>query len=412
MIASNRGLHVSYALSSLVADKITGAFEIDRNTGSLVVARQLDREIQQEYRLEIRALDTTTSNNPQSSAVTVKIEIIDVNDNAPKWPVDPIEISVNENSPIGSILYNFTASDSDAGVNGDIHYKLQKQTPADRNTFSVDPLTGHLTQLLPLDFEELNEYLLVVQATDQSVNVTERLSTSVTARILINDINDNAPVFISPSIDNSIVTLSEVTAVGQIVSHVIAIDKDSGENGRITYSTVNGNEDGRFSIDPQKGYIELIKPFYMNGSNAFDNGYEAVNGGKYTLTIAATDHGSPVPQLTRCTVQFIIQGSTNNPPRFVESMYHVNIPENQAIGTFVIRVSAKSYQSGSGEYIFKIDFYISISEFSLVSIRKRDYFFFLVYFKRNSNLTSILMSISQMNIHPSFAIFFFAFYCK
>lgn len=348
LISSNHGSHVTYTLNSLITDKFEGAFDIDRSTGSLIVARQLDRETQNEYRLEIRALDTTASNNPQSSAVTVKIEIVDVNDNAPEWPMDPIVINVPENSAIGSVLYNFTATDADDGINGDIQYKLLKQTPMDKTTFAVDPLTGHLSQLLPIDYEELNEYLLVVQATDQSVNVTERLSTSVTARVLINDANDNSPVFISPSSDNSVLQLSESTVVGQVVSHVIAIDKDAGENGRVTYSIVSGNEGGRFSIDPDKGYIELMKPLSVNGTSMFD-GYGVFGGGKYTLVVAASDHGTPLSQTTRCTIQISIQGSTNNPPRFIESLYHANIPENQPIGTFVIRVSAKSYQSNSGE---------------------------------------------------------------
>ena len=94
MVATNNGLHVTYTLTSLTADVIDGAFDMDRNTGSLVVARSLDREQQSEYRLEIRALDTTASNNPQSSAVTVKIEIADVNDNAPVWSQDPISVYV------------------------------------------------------------------------------------------------------------------------------------------------------------------------------------------------------------------------------------------------------------------------------------------------------------------------------
>lgn len=351
LIASNRGLHVTYTLNSLATDVIDGAFDIDRNTGSLVVARQLDRERQGEYRLEIRALDTTASNNPQSSAVTVKVEISDVNDNAPYWATDPIVINVMENSPIGSSLYNFTATDSDAGLNGDIQYKLIKQMPGDKVTFAVDPLTGTLTQLLPIDYEELNEYLLVVQATDQSLNESERLSTSVTARILVNDANDNAPVFISPSADDSVLVLNEQTTVGHLVTHVVAIDKDSGDNGRITYTIVSGNDDDCFTINTKTGHVELAKPLSNNNTNELHHYYSngIINTGKYSLVISASDHGHPIPLERRITMQIVIQGSSTNQPRFTESVYHVNISENIPMGNFVIRVHAKSFHVEGGK---------------------------------------------------------------
>lgn len=347
LIASNRGLHVTYALNSLISDEIDSAFDIDRNTGSLVVARQLDREQQGEYRLEIRALDTTATNNPQSSAVTVKVEIADVNDNAPHWQADPIIINIIENSPIGSNLYNFTASDSDAGLNGEIQYKLIKQMPDDKTPFALDPLTGTLTQLLPIDYEELNEYILVVQATDQSINETERLSTSVTARILINDANDNVPTIISPSNDDSIIILNEATPIGQVFTRVVAIDKDSGDNGRITYDIVSGNDDDTFLINTNTGHISLGKALCGNDTNELHHYYSgngAISTGKYSLVVIAIDHGLPMPQETRISMQIIIQGSTTNPPRFTESVYHVNISENIPIGNFVIRVHAKSFR--------------------------------------------------------------------
>lgn len=354
LIASNRGLHVTYMLNSLITDVIDGAFDIDRNTGSLVVARQLDREVQGEYRLEIRALDTTATNNPQSSAVTVKVEITDVNDNAPRWTVDPIVINVIENSPIGTSIFNFTATDNDAGLNGEIQYKLIKQVPSDRTTFAVDPLTGTLSQLLPIDYEELNEYVLVVQATDQSLNETERLSTSVTAHILVTDANDNAPTFISPSTDDSIALLNEAISVGHVITHVVAVDKDSGDNGRITYAIVSGNEDEIFQINSETGHVELVKPLIGNDTNELHQYYSngAINTGKYSLVVSATDHGLPTPQETRVTMQIIVQGSTSNPPRFTESVYHVNISENIPIGNFVIRVHAKSFQADGGKSMF------------------------------------------------------------
>lgn len=349
LIASNNGLHITYTLTSL-PDAVEGVFDMDRNTGSLVVAQRLDREKQSEYRLEIRALDTTSSNNPQSSAVTVKVEIVDVNDNAPKWHEDPVIIHIVENTPIGSVVYNFSAFDADSGSNGDIHYKILKQSPFDMETFSVDPLTGTLTLKGSIDYEELNEYHVVVEATDQAQNISERLSSSVTARILITDANDNNPSFVTPSSNDFTLFLSDLTSVGQVVMHVVAVDKDSGANGRVVYSILSGNEDGYFNMDQNSGLIKLTKPL-LGVSNMGHHRYinNVLTNGKFTFLISASDSGTPTPKETRITMKIVVQGASNNPPRFLESVYHANISENVPAGNFVVRVAAKSFESDMGE---------------------------------------------------------------
>lgn len=110
LIPGASGGHVTYTLTSLMSDEIVDSFDIDRSVGSLIVARKLDREVQPEYRMEVRALDTSTANNPQSSAVTVRIDVIDSNDNPPSWSQDPITISISEDTEVGSAIHNFTAT--------------------------------------------------------------------------------------------------------------------------------------------------------------------------------------------------------------------------------------------------------------------------------------------------------------
>lgn len=352
LIASNTGLHITYTLTTL-PNTMEGVFEMDQNTGSLVVAQRLDREEQSEYSLEIRALDTTSSNNPQSSAVTVKVEILDVNDNVPMWHEDPVIINVAENTQIRSVVFNFSAFDADSGSNGDVHYKIVKQSPyePETETFAIDPLTGTLTLKSSIDYEELNEYLVVVEATDQAQNLSERLSSSVTARIIVTDVNDNVPVFVTPSCDDFTLYLSDTTLVGQIVMHVVAIDKDSDDNGRVVYSILSGNEDGFFNMDQSTGWIELTKPLLgvsSMGHHRYINNVLA--NGIFTLLISASDAGMPVPKETRITMKIVVQGSSSNPPRFLESVYHANISENVQAGNFVVRVAAKSFLSGISKY--------------------------------------------------------------
>ncbi|XP_055386024.1 protein dachsous [Condylostylus longicornis] len=346
-------LHITYTLSSLMKDTIEGAFDIDGQTGSLIVARKLDREIQSEYRLEIRALDTTTLNNPQSSSIIVKVEIADVNDNAPQWSNDPIQIFVNENTPIGNILYNFTATDIDTGSNGELLYELLRYSPqADLNVFAIDAITGALTLQASLDYEEINEYILIIAAKDQPLNRTERLAASVTVHVLIQDDNDNNPVFIMPisntdvdeknnvegNITKAKIVLTDSIRVGQVVTHVIATDKDSGNNGKITYSILSGNKDESFKIDSNTGLIRLSRSLQINSSP------------KFNLIISASDNGIPSRKV-QLYLQIFINSVTNVPPRFFQPVYRVNISESTPIGSILARVGAKSFNSNENAYL-------------------------------------------------------------
>lgn len=286
--------------------------------------------------------------------MTVKVEITDINDNAPMWEKDPISIELSEDTTVGSLIYNFSASDADAGSNSEIQYKLVKQAPSEHDTFAVDPLTGALTLLTPLDYETLSEYILIVAATDQSANVSARLSTSVTARVVIIDTNDNNPIFVQPTVKDTVVYLSDSATVGQLVTHVIAVDKDNGQNGLISYNIVSGNEDGRFNIDTENGFIELAKPLIRkieahSKTSSNQNSVSNLISGKYNLVVSATDHGTPAPKEARVNIKIVIQGSTNNPPRFLESVYYANITENVSLGSFVVRVNAKSFNNENGE---------------------------------------------------------------
>ncbi|XP_023032454.1 protein dachsous [Drosophila willistoni] len=332
-------LCVTYSLNPLTKDLIEGAFDIDRQMGNLVVARQLDREVQAEFRLEIRALDMTSNNNPQSSSITVKIEVADINDNPPHWPQDPLELNVSEATSVGTIIYNFTATDADAGHNAELQYRLLSYSPhhypneSVGEIFAMDSLTGSLSLQSPLDFESIKEYLLVVQALDQSSNVTERLQSSVTMRLRVTDANDNPPQFMAPG---PLVYVSDAIRIGEVVTHVVAMDPDKGANGQISYSILSGNGEGRFRINSETGEIELVKSLPVSaGVDDLDK------NGRFNLLIRAADHGQPQSLESTLKLQIVVKGSHSHPPRFLSALYRATILENAPSGSFVLQVTAK-----------------------------------------------------------------------
>lgn len=301
----------------------------------------------------------------------MKIEVADVNDNAPHWPLDPIELQVSESMSIGEIIYNFTATDADSGTNGELQYRLLRYTPLLNESleqatplFALDSLTGSLSLQSPLDYESIREYLLIVQALDQSSNVTERLQTSVTVRLRVLDANDNAPQFVVPSTNGgsaATIYLNDATRIGEAVTHIVAVDRDTGENGRVTYEIISGNGEGRFRIKPQSGMIELVKTL-PPASDQLDK------SSRFSLTIRASDHGSPTAKQSTLNLQLLIQGSHSNPPKFLQAVYHATILENVASGSFVLQVAAKAFHSADNgmnytitAHIFHLHLIVSIN---------------------------------------------------
>lgn len=330
--------HVAYTLSPTAA----GAFDIDRSSGSLVVARRLDRETQPEYRLEVRALDTSAVNNPQSSAVSVKVRVVDANDNPPTWPQDPLELKVSENAAIGTALYNLTAVDLDDGPNGDVRYNLLSQTPAE--VFSVDPLTGTLTLTALLDREIVPEYTLVVKASDQPINGSDRLETTVTARISIVDENDNDPRFVLPP--TSELSLDESLTPGMLISHILAVDSDSDDNGRVTYVITGGDDEGRFSLGYDTGVLTLAKPLKA--------------GQSYSLNVTASDRGKP-PRSAITLLRLTSRAVAPDTPTFLDATYNSQVAEDAPIGTFIVNLPNSgsnltySIPDGISESLFTVD---------------------------------------------------------
>ncbi|XP_041987836.1 protein dachsous [Aricia agestis] len=406
-IRSEEERQISYLLMPLTSDHFTGTFEIDRKTGSLVVARQLDREIQDEYRLEVRALDTSATNNPQSSAVTVRIEIIDVNDNAPEWSEDPINIEVSESIPVGTIIYNFTAKDADAGVNGDISYFIISNTPSIKTTFGLDPLTGSLSLISTLDYESLKEYWIVVEATDLATNQSERLSTSVTVHISVTDANDNTPKFVSSNKISA--TLNNLSG---IIYQALAVDRDSGDNSQISYYISGGNEQSIFSIDYDSGKLTLSRK-YITEQNK-------IRPGQYKLNLTASDHGTPFARRSHMTLIIDLHESNNIPPRFSDTIYKANISEDIRPGSFVTRLSAVSSKGNLGNlsyYIpegvvdgkFEIDAKLgTLTVTNKLDREEKDYYMFPVYVTdtttfqsiANFDVATVLINVLDVNDNP------------
>lgn len=252
-------LQVTY---SLVTD--TKDFAVDKVTGILTVANNLDRERQELYELRIRATDgggKGPDNPPLYSEALVRITIDDINDNAPKFSLPSYTVKIREDIPKGSVVAVVSASDPDLGPEGEVVYTLE-DTDNEEGTFKIDRLSGTIRTTRALDFEERQVHSLVVCASDKG---NPSLSSEVSVTINVVDVNENnyAPHFGEFVLSGSV---AENQPVGTIVMEVNAEDNDPpGEDSRIEYSIRGGDGIGIFSIDNKgKNLIKAISILILN----------------------------------------------------------------------------------------------------------------------------------------------------
>uniref|UniRef100_A0A8C6JSB2 Protocadherin-16 n=1 Tax=Melopsittacus undulatus TaxID=13146 RepID=A0A8C6JSB2_MELUD len=313
---------------TLVGGGGDGTFVVDSVTGEIYAARELDYEAGARHVLQVSAEDTQHG-YPSSRLVLVQIHVQDCNDQAPTFPEDPITIVVPENTQAGSSIFTFQALDRDGvGPNSQVRYALLHQEPPGA-PFQLDSRSGLLTLSQSLDREAAASFLLVVEATDQARNVSQRRSAAVTARVFVTDENDNAPVFLSPAA----VSIMEDQPTGFVALHVVAQDKDLGENGRVSYSLRAGNSDGRFHLNPSTGALSIVRAL---------NREEVV---QHNLTVVAVDHGFPRRSATQLLAVLVLDVN-DEAPTFEKPEYEAHIMENLPAGSPVLQVLATDRDLG------------------------------------------------------------------
>lgn len=224
-------------------------FEVDSSCGDLLLSKELDYETVSRYFFRVVVNDDQNS-LPQNSTIFVSIDVEDRNDHAPSFRNDFVVIGVEENVPIGTLVYTFNARDGDSNfLNGNVQYSIHGKNLSE-NPFLIHPLYGSLITAVPLDQEMIQSVILTVVATDQAVNLTDRKQSSVTAKIIILDVNDNHPTFVSSPVSY----VREDAEIGLPVHCIVARDPDRGRNGQITY-LLSSDDDQGFALDKTSGKI-------------------------------------------------------------------------------------------------------------------------------------------------------------
>ncbi|KAG7518696.1 protocadherin beta-16-like [Solea senegalensis] len=265
-----------------------------KNYYSMVTTGQLDRELVSDYNITISATDEGSP--PLSSSKTVQLSVADINDNPPVFQEQSYSAYVTENNKPGSTLCSVTARDPDWRQNGTVIYSL---LPGEVNGapvssyVSVNGDTGVMHAVRSFDYEQLRNFKVQVMARD---NGSPPLSSNVTVSVFISDVNDNSPQILYPALEgNSFMTelVPKAAHGGSLVSKVIAVDADSGQNAWLSYHIVTSTDPGLFTIGVHSGEIMIQRDISESDSM------------KQNLIVAVKDNGQPSLSAT-CSMYLII----------------------------------------------------------------------------------------------------------
>uniref|UniRef100_A0A8C6MGH0 Cadherin domain-containing protein n=1 Tax=Nothobranchius furzeri TaxID=105023 RepID=A0A8C6MGH0_NOTFU len=253
-----------------------------RNYYTLVTDSVLDREIVSEYNITVVATDGGIP--PLSAKKNFSLKVSDVNDNAPVFPQSLYSAFLPENNSPGVSVLTLIAKDPDENQNARVSYIVEDSSiggsPISQYV-SVNVETGVIQAVRSFDYEQIKELIFVVKAQDGG---SPPLSSNVTVKILIQDQNDNPPQVLYPVQTGGSVVAEMVprsAEVGYLVTKVVAVDVDSGQNAWLSYKLQKATDRALFEVGLQNGEIRTIRQVTDK---------DAV---KQRLTVIVEDNGQP-----------------------------------------------------------------------------------------------------------------------
>ncbi|OWF41551.1 Protocadherin Fat 4 [Mizuhopecten yessoensis] len=351
-ISENSGTAVSiYQLTATDADSDPITYSISSGSGFSLVGDVVytntayDYETTTSYALQFSASDGTNT----VTSLILTISITDYNDNTPTFSPAIYSKSIPEASAsvysngyniwfAGTSIAALTCTDADSGTNGNCALSIQSGDDASAK-FTISGTTLETTTTAT-DYETLSSqnymYSLVVIATDTaSSGAGSDLTGTAYVYVTITGTNDNTPVISGTT--PSTISVSENSAVGTTVATVQASDADDGDDGVLTYSIIGGNSEARFGIGTTTGEIYLTL--------ALD--YETTT--PYSLTVQATDGGSPTASATS-VVTVTVTDVNDNTPACPSSTYIYSVAETASSGTTVTTLACTDADGNSLTY--------------------------------------------------------------
>ncbi|XP_061643402.1 protocadherin alpha-8-like isoform X4 [Phyllopteryx taeniolatus] len=306
-------------------------FKVSQSDGVLSVGQRLDREDLCGNAVPCIAHLKAVVENPLEMH-RVLVEVLDVNDNWPRFLDDKCTFEVLESAVVGSKLQVEGAQDSDVGLNSIQTYRLNRNAffHLETEDFGEDGKVPFLVLQRPLDRENTARHRLLLTAADGgkppktgTMNIT----------VIISDVNDNAPVCERQKYS---VTVKENAAAGTYLLTVNASDSDEGLNGEIEYSLrskLRGLHGVPFDLNTKSGELTVKEDLDFEERQV------------YEMTVLAADKGA-VSLSTRCNVAVRVEDVNDNPPKIDITSLVSRIAEDAPLDTVVALVAVHDLDSG------------------------------------------------------------------
>ncbi|XP_062250270.1 protocadherin alpha-5-like isoform X5 [Platichthys flesus] len=305
-------------------------FDLNLKTGVLYVNERIDRE-----ELCAKATKCTVNveaviNNPLK-LYRLEINVLDINDNAPRFSEDLQSLNIAESTVPGGKFGFIGASDLDVGKNSVSTYKLSPNEYFYLETLKGgDGVSAKLVLQKALDRETQPAIKLTVTAVDGG-----NPPKSGTSLIIINvlDNNDNAPTF-----SNSLykARIYENLPIGTTVIVLNASDADDGLNAEIQYS---------FRSKGQEQVLDVFKIDSRTGAILVNGEIDYEDNPVFEIHAQASDKGQP-PMSADCKVLVEVVDLNDNAPEITVTSLLNTVKEDAEVGTAIALVSVLDKDGG------------------------------------------------------------------
>ncbi|XP_006891207.1 PREDICTED: protocadherin alpha-C2-like isoform X2 [Elephantulus edwardii] len=334
-IAQDLGLELAELVPRLfrVASKGRGdLLEVNLQNGILFVNSRIDRE-ELCGRSAGCSIHLEVIVDKPLQVFHVEVEVKDINDNAPVFPMAKKTIWFHESRLLDSRFPLEGASDTDSGVNALLSYRLSSSEFFLLDVQTNDELSQSLSLVLKktLDREETSEINLVLVATDGG---KPELTGTVQLLIKVLDVNDNEPSF-----EQSLykVQLLENIANETLVIKLNASDADEGSNSEIVYllsSDMPSTTKSKFKIDPNSGEIRIKGQLDYEETKFYD------------IQVIAADKGTP-SMSGHCKISIKLLDINDNRPEVSITSLSLPIREDAPQGTVIALMTVSDRDSGA-----------------------------------------------------------------
>ncbi|TDG42601.1 hypothetical protein AWZ03_010975 [Drosophila navojoa] len=315
--------------SGFGADKFAMVRNAD-GTGSLKIIQPLDYEdpLQSSgfrFRIQVNDKGEDGADKYHVAYSWVVVKLRDINDNVPRFERDHIEVSIYEDTKVGTVLEQFRASDADQGGHSRVSYKIVRASNR-RRQFAISD-KGAISIQRPLDRETADRHHVQILASDDG---NPSRTATATLTVIVKDVNDNAPTLAQDYRP----TLQENVSPRKIIE-VAAKDADDRQRGnggpfsfrldplasdeiragfKVEYDRRGDNGNGVAIISSLRPFDREVQKSYDIPIEIKDNGAPAMTGTS-TLTVTIGDvNDNKMQPGSKSVLVYNYQGQSQDTP--------------------------------------------------------------------------------------------------